>query len=306
MILYDKHFKLIMIVYLLFFIAASDEELWDMDRDLLAQAFMERCIEQGEDETRCRESAIQMFGSSGNTKIDINMRKFISDIEALRDLSSYSGKGKQDLRSSTVPKSMCKKENTIYYGGQCHCKVGFSYGDPVKTGCWRCRPKCNSLATCHQLDGCICNNFTVGDGIKKCSTHIPKILKSYSKADEKTIMVIIEPVDWSFPHPAFCKFGNMIIEGQLISEDTIECIRKNRKRKESKVDVSWDSISFTHQRMSIEDARPDTPSSSPLIIAVILLVVVVSFYFFFLFQKKSLAEKKLVRYVENAEKRGAL
>ena len=292
--------------FIILILIKSEDEYANMDQDLLAQAFMERCVEQGEDESQCRTTTIQMFGTSGNTKIDINMKKFYVDIEGLRDLGTYSGKGKQDLRSKTVPKSLCNKENVIYYGGQCHCKLGFTNGDPVSTGCWRCRPRCNIQATCYQKEGCICNNFTIGDGIRRCATHIPKILRSFSKNDEKTILVQIEPIDWTFPHPAYCKFSNLIVEGQLVSPNMIECVRRTRKRKESKVDISWDSISFTHQRVVIEDTNDAINNNAPLILAGIILILSISLYFLFLFQKKNSTEIKLEKYIEKVNKRGVL
>ena len=282
----------------------SIEDLADADNDVLAQAFMERCLDQGGEELNCRLKTVEMFGTSGNTRIDIRIGGGIIDGHKFGPLVS---KGSRDLRSKTVPRSECTAAHTIYYDGQCHCRLFYDYGDPIDTGCWRCRPRCHANAMCTQHRGCICNNFTQGDGYKKCDAHIPIIRRAYSKEDKKTIIIEIKPVKWAFPHIAFCKFSNIIVEGSLIANDTIQCIRKNRKKKNTKVDVSWDAIAFTHQQVPVLDFdKVDTDFGGPIILAIVLLFIGLTIYVMFLYNKGSSQEQDFENYAENALKTGKL
>lgn len=281
------------------------DDLSDADSDVLAQAFMERCLDQNAPENHCREKAIEMFGTAGNTRIDVHIRGGL-DLSESGGISEIISKGKRDLRSKTVPRSECNKPNTIYYGGQCHCRLFYDFGDPISTGCWKCRPRCHQHATCTQDKGCLCNNFTLGDGYRKCDTHIPTIVRSYSKPDRKTIMVTIKPVIWESPKTVFCKFNNIIVEGSLVSNNTVKCVRKNKKKKNTKVDISWDSVTFTKQRVEVSDVEVEDSDFAPLFIMIVVIFVLLGFYFIFLYHRGSSQEKDFDEMISFVEKGGKL
>ena len=295
---------MILLYLIIFSFSFSIEDLADADNDVLAQAFMERCLDQGGEEVKCRLKTLEMFGTAGNTRIDINIGGGIIDGHRFGPIIS---KGSRDLRSKTVPKSECTAQHTIYYGGQCHCRLFYDFGDPISTGCWRCRPRCHTNAICTQYGGCICNNFTLGDGYKKCDAHIPEIKRAYSKEDKKTIIIEIKPVQWETPHIAFCKFNNIVIEGSLIKNDTIKCVRKNKKKKNTKVDVSWDAITFSHQQILVLDIeKVETDFGGRIILAIVLVFILLTFYVMFLYNRNSSNEIDFETYAENAMRTGKL
>ncbi|EAY12464.1 hypothetical protein TVAG_128780 [Trichomonas vaginalis G3] len=281
------------------------EDLSDADSDVLAQAFMERCLDQGGEENHCREKTIEMFGTAGNTRIDIHLRGGL-DTSETGGVSEIISKGKRDLRSRTVPRSECTKPHTIYYGGQCHCRIFYDFGDPIDSGCWRCRPRCHNRATCTMHRGCQCNNFTLGDGYRRCDTNIPTIVRSYSKPDRKTIFVTIKPVPWESPKTVFCRFNNIIVEGTLLSNTTVKCVRKNKKKKNTKVDISWDSITFTKQKVLVSDIEEVDSDFAPLILIVVVMFVLLAFYFIFLYKRKESKEKDFDRMISAFEQKGKL
>ena len=282
----------------------SIEDLANADTDVLAQAFMERCLDQGGEETACRAKTIEMFGTSGNTRIDINIGGSLIDGNRIGNIIS---RGSRDLRSRTVPRSECTQAHTIYYGGQCHCRLFYDYGDPIETGCWRCRPRCHASASCTQHRGCVCNNFTLGDGYKKCETHIPHIVRAYTKPDKKTVIVDIKAVKWTSPTTAFCKFNNIIIEGTLIGNNTIKCVRKNKKKKNTKVEISWDSITFSHQEMPVIDFEDtETDYFGPIVLGIVIIFIALAVYVMFIYKRGTDGDMDLESYADNAMKTGKL
>ena len=297
-----------MIFSLIYFSLSSiSDDLIHADDDTVAQAFMERCIDQKGDEVLCREKTISMFGTSGLTDIDINLNgKKVTKNEDNQLMTVLIHRGRKDKRSVTCHKSECVAPNTIYYGGQCHCRLFFDHGNPLETGCWRCKPKCKNSAICTQHDGCVCKNYTVGDGYKKCEIHVPNIIRAYAKSDMKTIMVDIKPVTWQFPHVAYCKFSNIIIEGKLISNSTIKCVRKSSIKKDTKVDVSWDSLTFSHQKMEVSERDHTESDIGPVIIGVVMLFLLIIVYFGFLYKKGSSKGVSLEKYAERIAAGGKL
>lgn len=291
-----------------FIFSTLADDLMNANQHVMAQAFMERCIDQGDDEVTCREKTIEMFGTTGLTEIDININpkggaKQVTDDLPVRVLFH---KGSKDTRSRTCNKSECIAPNTIYYGGQCHCRLFFDHGSPIGKGCWRCKPKCKSHAICTLNDGCQCQNYTVGDGYKKCETHIPTILRVYSKLDMKTVIVEIKSVPWNYPRVAYCKFSNVVVEGKLITNHTIKCVRKTTIKKDTKVDVSWDSISYTHQKMEVIDRDLSDGDIGPIIIIVVIIFFLIIVYFLFLLNKGASKGMDLDKYADAVAATGKL
>ena len=215
-------------------------------------------------------------------------------------------KGTKDKRSIACDRSQCTAPNTIYYGGKCRCRVFYDYGNPIGTGCWRCKPKCKSMAVCTQDKGCVCQNYTVGDGYKKCEAHIPHIVRAYSKSDLKTIMVEIDPIQWNYPRPAFCRFSTVIIEGKLISNHTIKCVRRTTIKKDTKVEVSWDNFAYTHQKIGIGRNVGEDGDMGPIVLGIVVLFLVIILYFLFLFQRGAKKGESLEEYAERATATGKL
>ncbi|EAY11773.1 hypothetical protein TVAG_106680 [Trichomonas vaginalis G3] len=266
---------------------------------------MEKCLDQGANEVKCRQSTLEMFGNAGLTKIDVNLQSGIDKSET-GGFTTIVKKGTRDVRSVTMNRTDCTLPNTIYYGGQCHCRLFFDFGEPAKKGCWRCRPKCSKDALCTQTEGCKCPNFTIGDGYSRCEVHVPKIKRAYVKKDKKVIFVEIKPIKWSYPHVAFCKFANTIIEGQLISSDTIKCVRNKRKTKNTKVDVSWDSFAFTHQNLPISELDTPDVDFGPIILFIIVSFIALGGYFMFVSFSKGQTEQHLNEYFDQVQQSGKL
>ena len=291
----------------LFLISSSlSDDLADADSATTAQAFMERCIDQDGDEKLCRERTIEMFGTSGLTEIDINMKSKNDEESASNSFIMLFHRGTKDKRSVAIDRSECTAPNTIYYGGKCRCRVFYDYGDPAGVGCWRCKPKCKALAICTQDRGCICQNYTVGDGYRKCETHIPHIVRAYAKSDLKTIMVEIDPIIWNYPRDAYCKFSSLIILGKLISNNTIKCVRRTSIKKDTKVDVGWDDFTFSHQKMEIGRNMSEDGEIGPIILGIVVLFFVLVVYVMFLFQRGAKKEVSLEEYANRAVATGKL
>lgn len=290
---------------ILFFLFYNDlvADLENARPEVLAQAFMEKCLDQGEKETICRQHTIEMFGNTGLTQIDINIERGLDRSET-GGFTSILSKGTRDVRSRPMNKSDCILPNTIYYGGLCHCRLFYDFGEPAKKGCWRCRPKCTKNAICTQRSGCKCANFTIGDGYKSCNTHIPKIKRAYTKKDHKTVFVEIKPVEWEYPHQAFCKFNSGITEGLLITSDTIQCTRM--RRRDGRVDVSWDSLVFTRQNVLINNEEQQEKDFGPIILLILIVFLLLATYFMFVSFHKKISENDLNSYLSQVDKSGKL
>ena len=159
---------------------------------------------------------------------------------------------------------------------------------------------------CTQFNGCQCNNYTVGDGYKKCETHIPTILRAFSKLDQKTVIVEIKTIPWNYPRVAYCKFSNVVVEGKLITNHTIKCVRKTTIKKDTKVDVSWDSIAYTHQRVEVMDRDFGDGDMGPIIFGIVIIFFVIIVYFLFLLNKGASKGMDLDNYADTVAMTGKL
>ena len=146
----------------------------------------------------------------------------------------------------------CQFVNTIEENGICKCKSEFPYGDPYGGGCWQCKPKCLHNSICKGPNYCICPLFHVGDGVNYCSVHIPAIVGLYGRISDSTAIIYIDPIEFPLYSQVFCRIGNEISVGSLVSKNKIECKSSSFMFDAPKVQVSWNMLNWSNQEFHLD------------------------------------------------------
>jgi len=188
--------------------------------------------------------------------------------------------------------SNCGPNQILDNDGSCVCQKGYFGDDPLTSrGCWTCTSKCHRDAICTHPGKCQCTEGLIGDGVTVCKVPSP-LAKSISpsRASPGSIVLVQYSVESGFnPHSSYCRFGKIIVPGVLFANKSIGCKVPQENLGDTKVFVSFDSISWSKESLSI-NVSSDKPfySKIPVIPGIAFIVLIAGFVSIKLFvQKKS-------------------
>jgi len=140
--------------------------------------------------------------------------------------------------------------------GKCVCKEGYPFGNPDDVyGCWKCASVCVANSKCVFPGICQCENGFRGNGSKKCTAVLPKVIGISPRvvfSDETTLVNISVISDQTMPTTGYCKFGEIIVTASMISENLYQCSAPPRSPKSVSVSLSFDAINWSEGDLSVE------------------------------------------------------
>ena len=168
-------------------------------------------------------------------------------------------------------------DNAKYIDNHCVCDEGFFYGDPrSELGCYNCADNCSQYAQCIYPGHCECNALYTGNGTF-CKFNTPSILSVHEVEDNLLLVNIYFPSDTQITM-AFCKFGDIVVQGKNLSNKRMFCeIPKNIpehcvfKISENTEDWSSDSIIYESK---VRDQAPGKKNTGLIIVFALSMVVV--------------------------------
>ena len=111
--------------------------------------------------------------------------------------------------------------NTTSVNGECVCLPEFPSGDPYSSdGCYVCLENCSEFAYCAFPGVCKCNS-DMGNGTYCYSNYITA--NSIKELPHNIIAVGIQFDSDSQLQTAFCRFGDIIVQGQNVTNDLFYC-----------------------------------------------------------------------------------
>jgi len=141
--------------------------------------------------------------------------------------------------------SVCPGPNSYLDSNSvCRCAEGFPFGDPDSLeGCFNCINKCHLNGQCVAKNVCKCIPGYIGDGFLKCFPRFPLPIYSFpnqsSISGGNLISIILSNIT-NVKSP-YCRFGDLIVSGNLLNETTIQCLNPSSNPGRIELRVSDDS-----------------------------------------------------------------
>lgn len=131
------------------------------------------------------------------------------------------------------------------YRDECVCNDTYIGDNPIQErGCWKCKEKCHSQASCEYPGTCKCGHGLVGDGVGYCDQ--PKaIIKSCEAKKERFKYAEVE-CEFSndfFPYYGWCKIGESVVQAKIKSKNSMSCMIPNKET--NKVQISFDGKNWS-------------------------------------------------------------
>ena len=160
-----------------------------------------------------------------------------------------------------IDQNSCGSNTFQTKDGKCHCKEGYSHGDPNQpSGCFKCPPKCHPNATCKSPGQCICMEGMIGDGINKCEPPIPEILQIkpsflHGKGNDKVLISFQLSTNY-YQKNGFCRFDSTVIEGNISMNSELICLSPVITEKVTKIFISFDNRSWSKNEKILAVEQP--------------------------------------------------
>lgn len=185
----------------------------------------------------------------------------------------------------------CTAMNTyLLSDGKCACVEGFLHGDPNDSrGCFNCSEECHVNGECGYPGRCRCKPGFSGNGFN-CEAPVPAL--RFVEPEHVPINVrgrvnatIILDVELDIPG-VFCRFGEAITSGRMITNSIIECDLPPKDRRSVNscgFYVSLDNISWSKEYVmfSFDESIHDNSWIGYVLISVGIVIIAVALYLIF-------------------------